>query len=417
MGTPIGSNTVLTYEQALSLVHEKVRLANPAPAVEAVSLEEAGGRVLGEDVHADRAYPPFHRAIRDGYALRAADVGQPPAVLECIGEVRAGEHFPGAVGRAQCVSIMTGAPLPDGADAVVMVEHSRAELASGGRAGHVNVLRSVACWENVVKQGSEAAAGAVVLRRGGRLTASELGLLAMVGRAHVTVFRRPAVAILPTGDEVVPVERQPEWFQIRNSNAVALSAQVAAAGGIPKLLPIAPDRADRLRELIADALRYDLLLLSGGVSMGKFDVVEEALAGMGAEFFFQGVAIRPGKPLVFGRLQDRFFFGLPGNTVSTFVTFELFARPAIAALGGAAPEEPVFLRARLAQPVRFKLGLRAFLPARAQLRDGDPVVALVGWQGSGDLVGLAQANCFLVIPPERSDLAAGDWVDVLPKPD
>jgi len=416
MGTPTHSDTVLTYEQALSLVHEKLRQAKLDPAIESVLLQEAGGRVLGEDVRADRAYPPFHRAIRDGYAVRAADLAQPPAVLECIGEVRAGEHFPGAVGPAQCVSIMTGAPLPPGADAVVMVEHSRVEPASGGRPGRVNVLRSVACGENVVKQGSEAAPGAVVLRRGRRLTAAELGLLAMVGRGQVNVFRRPAVAVLPTGDEIVPVERRPEWFQIRNSNAVALSAQVAAAGGVPKLLPIAPDRADRLRKLIADAFPYDLLLLSGGVSMGKFDLVEEALGSMGAEFFFQGVAIRPGKPLVFGRLQGKFFFGLPGNPVSTYVTFELFARPAIAALGGAAPEEPVFLRARLAQPVRLKLGLRAFLPARARARNGDPVVELVGWQGSGDLVGLAQANCFLVIPPERSDLAAGDWVDVLPKP-
>ena len=410
MGTPLRPDTILTYEQALSVVHEKLRQANLNPAIEAVLLEGARGRVLGEEVRADRAYPPFHRAIRDGYAVRAADVNRLPAVLQCVGELRAGQHFPGKVGPGQCVSIMTGAPLPLGADAVVMVEDTQVQ------ADRVSVLRSAACWENVVQQGAEAAGGSVVLRRGGRLGAGELGLLAMVGRKQVVVFRQPPVSILPTGDEVVPVDQQPEWFQIRNSNAIALAAQVAAAGGIPNPLPIAPDRADRLRELIREGLRYDLLLLSGGVSTGKYDLVEEVLSGMGTEFFFQGVAIRPGKPLVFGRLQEKFFFGLPGNPVSTFVTFELFVRPAIAALGGAAPEPPLFLRARLARPIRLKLGLRAFLPARVQVMSADPVVELVGWQGSGDLVGLAEANCFLVIPPDQTDLTAGDWVDVLPKP-
>ena len=238
----------------------------------------------------------------------------------------------------------------------------------------------------------------------------------MLGRARITVFRQPAVSILPTGDEVVPVEQQPEWFQIRNSNAVTLAAQVTTAGGIPKPLEISPDREEPLRELIGQGLRWDLLLLSGGVSMGKYDLVEEVLKGLGAKFFFQGVAIRPGKPLVFGHVQEKYFFGLPGNPVSTFVTFELFVRPAIAILGGATPESPVLLRARLAKPFRQKLGLRAFFPARVQVLNGDPVVELVGWQGSGDLVGLAAANCFLVVPPEQKDFAAGDWVDVLPKP-
>lgn len=401
---------MVTYQQALSVVCEKLRQAKLSPAVESVPLEEARGRVLGEEVAADRAYPPFHRSIRDGYAVRAEDVTPLPVLLQCIGEVRAGQHFQGEVGPGQCVSIMTGAPLPPGADAVVMVEHSQAH------SDRVRVLRTVAPGENVVQQGSEAEAGAAVLRRGRRLGATELGLLAAVGRTRVAVFRQPVVAILPTGDEVVPVEQRPEWFQIRNSNAVALASQVAAAGGIPKPLDISPDREDPLRELIREGLRGDLLLLSGGVSRGKYDLVVEVLTGMGAEFYFQGVAIRPGKPLVFGCVQEKFFFGLPGNPVSTFVTFELFVRPAIAALGGAAPEPPVFLRARLAKPHRQKLGLHAFLPARVQVVNGEPVGELVRYRGSGDLVGLAEANCFLVMPPGERDLAAGDWVDVLPKP-
>jgi molybdopterin molybdotransferase len=291
-----------------------------------------------------------------------------------------------------------------------MIEHTRAE------GDLVEVERAVAPYENVVRKGSEAPSGRVVLPRGRRLGVGEMGLLASVGQAQVSVFSQPTVAVLPTGDEVVPVGQKPEWFQIRNSNSLALAAQVAAAGGVPKPLGIAPDEVQALRGLIEQGLEADLLLLSGGVSVGKYDFVAQVLSELGAEFYFHGVAIRPGKPLAFGRVRDTFFFGLPGNPVSTFVTFELFARPAIALLSGAEFECPVFLRARLSKPLRQKTGLTAFMPARVELESGDPVVNLVAWQGSGDLVGVAAANCFLVVHPEQSELAAGDWVDVLPKP-
>ncbi len=267
---------VATYEQALSIVQERIGQASPVPATENVPLEQVQGRVLAEDVSADRDLPPFHRAIRDGYALRAADLTVLPAVLRCVGEVAAGQHFAGEVDPGQCVSIMTGAPLPVGADAVVMVEHTRF-------LGHqVELQRSVRQRENVVLQGSEAPAGARVLPRGRRLQAAEIGLLGAVGKARVAVYRPPSVAILPTGDEVVAVEQRPQWFQIRNSNAVALSAQVTAAGGVPVQLGIAPDRRDILQEMIEPGLDSDLLLLSGGVSMGKFDLVEEVLAEFGS---------------------------------------------------------------------------------------------------------------------------------------
>ena len=399
----------VTYEQALSIVQETIGAANPMPPMETLPLDQVRGRVLAEDVPADRDLPPFHRAIRDGYALRAADLTALPAVLRCVGEVPAGRSFEGEVNSGQCVSIMTGAPLPVGADAVVMVEHTR-------RLGEdIEILRGVRRWENIVLQGSEAASGACVLPRGRRLQAAEIGLLATVGKATVGVYRQPRVAVLPTGDEVVAVEQRPQWFQIRNSNAVCLAAQVTAAGGVPVQLGIAPDRKDVLWERIEQGFDSDLLLLSGGVSMGKYDLVEEVLSEVGAEFFFQGAAIRPGKPLVFGRVRDLFFFGLPGNPVSTFVTFELFVRPAIALLGGAAFEPPVLLRARLAKPCRQNTSLTMFMPARVWVQNRDPLVELVGWQGSGDLVGAAAANCFLVIHPDQTELAAGDWVDVMPK--
>jgi len=407
----IEAGVVLTYEQALHAVRERLARARGRRPTECLPLEQVRGRVLAQDLTADRDYPPFHRSTRDGYAVRSVEVVAAPVWLECVGEARAGNPYQGDLrGRARrCVQIMTGAPLPEGTDAVVMIEHTRAQ---GDR---VEVNRAAAAGENVVRKGSEAVAGRVVLPQRRRLGAGEMGLLASMGRVQVCVFRQPTVAVLPTGDEVVPVEQEPEWFQIRNSNSVALAAQVAAAGGVPRPLGIAPDDAPALHRLIEQGLEADLLLLSGGISVGKYDFVAQVLSEMGAEWYFHGVAIRPGKPLAFGRVRDTFFFGLPGNPVSTFVTFELFARPAIALLSGAEFECPVFLRARLGKPVRQKTGLTVFMPARAELESGGPVVNLVSWQGSGDLVGVAAANCFLVVHPEQAELAAGDWVDVLPK--
>ena len=408
----MATDVVITFEQAFSLVREKLTAARAHPSVESLPLELVRGRVLAEDLAADRDYPPFHRSTRDGYAVCSAEVVAAPVWLNCVGETRAGRPYDGDLrGRARCcVQIMTGAPLPEGTDAVVMIEHTRAED------DRVEVQRTVAAGENVVRRGSEAPAGHVVLSRGRRLGAGEMGLLASVGRAQVCVFRQPTVAVLPTGDEVVTVEQEPEWFQIRNSNSLALAAQVAAAGGIPRPLGIAPDDAPALRRLIEQGLEADLLLLSGGISVGKYDLVAQVLGDMGAELYFHGVAIRPGKPLAFGRVGDTFFFGLPGNPVSTFVTFELFARLAIALLSGAEFERPVFLRARLGKAMRQNAALTVFMPARAEVESGDPVVNLVSWQGSGDLVGVAAANCFLVVHPQQKELAAGDWVDVLPKP-
>jgi molybdopterin molybdotransferase len=401
---------MLSFTQALNTVKEKLAAASLTRQMEVVPLAEARGRVLAEDVAADRDYPPFNRSIRDGFAVRSADVSAVlPVALNLKGEVRAGGHFEGTVGSGECVSIMTGAPLPAGADAVVMVEYTESQ------GDQVIIQRTVQTGENIVRQGSEASQGMPVLPQGRRLGAAELGLLATVGKSQVKVFARPTVAILPTGDEVVPVEQRPEWFQIRNSNATALAAQVEAAGGIPRSLEIAPDRPEALRPLIQEGLEADLLLMTGGVSVGKYDFVEQVLADLGAEFYFQSVALRPGKPLVFGRIQDTFFFGLPGNPISTFVTFALFVRPAIGVLGGREFEPPLFLRARLGKPLQQRSGLTAFLPARVDGFSGEPVVSAVAWQGSGDLVGVAASNCFIVIHPEQTALAAGDWVDVMLK--
>ena len=400
---------MLSFEAALATIQQTLLESKTEPPSENLRLDHAHGRVLAEDVLADRDYPPFHRSTRDGFAVRAADVARFPAILTCRGEIRAGEPSTAIVGPGECIAIMTGAPLPTGADAVVMLEYAAVEE------DRVKVERPVTPGKNVVRRGSEAPSGSHVLNRGRRLGAGEIGLLASVGKAQVRVFLQPRVAILPTGDEVVPIDCQPDWFQVRNSNAFALASQVSDAGGIPHRLPVAPDEKQALRRLIEEGLESDLLLLSGGVSKGKFDYVRQVLEELDAEIFVQGVAIRPGKPLVFGRAKGKPLFGLPGNPVSTFVTFEIFVRPALRQLSGAEFEAPIFLRARLAEPLKQRLGLTAFMPARVEPRGGEPFVSLVSWQGSGDLVGIAAANCFLVIHPEQAELAAEDWVDVLPK--
>lgn len=373
---------------------------------ETVALEAAYGRVLAEEVRADRDYPPFHRSTRDGFAVRAGDTERPPAILMSVGEVKAGSHYPGKLRPGECVEIMTGAPLPDGADSVVMVEFARAE------GELVTVERSVRTWENVVRQGSEAARDAMLLARGMRMGFAEIALAAQVGKTQLSVYRRPRVAILSTGDEVVEIDRSPGPFEIRNSNSRSLRIQVERAGGEPVLLGNARDEREVLRQAIRRGLEEDILVLSGGVSVGKYDLVEEVLRGFAAEFFFDAVAIRPGRPAVCGRAGKTWVFGLPGNPVSTMVTFELLVRPALELLGGAAPRPLLFLRARLAETVAHKPGLTFFLPAHVESSTHGPTVRVLPWQGSGDIVALARANCFVVVPEEAGDLAAGSWVDV-----
>jgi molybdopterin molybdotransferase len=393
-----------TFEQARRCVLERVGETRPSLSTENVSLLEAAGRVLAESVDADRDYPAAARSVRDGFAVRAADL---PGELRVVAEVRAGQAFSGEVGAGEAVEIMTGAPLPRGADAVIMVEHV---TLSGDR---VNAPRALRPGENVSPQGCEAQGGEILLESGRRLGFADIALLATVGRPRVTVFRKPQVAILATGDEIVDVNETPLDYQVRNSNAPSLAVQVSSAGGCPRILPVARDNYDATRELVEQGLEFDLLLLSGGVSAGKYDIVERVLADLGAEFFFDRVLIQPGQPLVFGKARGKFFFGLPGNPASTMVTFEIFARAAVEMLGG--EKEPILplLWSKLSQVFQQKKGLMRFLPARVS-PDGSEV-SPVRWQGSGDVAAQARANAFLVTDPERESWAAGEMIRVLLK--
>jgi len=372
--------------------------------VELVSLDEADGRILAETITADRDYPPFPRSARDGFAVRAADL---PGTLHVIGEVRAGEVFPGEGVSGEAVEIMTGAPVPDGFDAVVMVEQTSRE------GEHVRVDRTLKPAENITARGSEAAAHATLLSAGHKIGYAEIALLAMVGRPSVNVFRRPRVAIIPTGDELVEIGETPLPHQIRNSNAMSLAAQVTRAGGIPTIIPIARDHYASTLDRIQQGFQCDIVLLSGGVSAGKYDIVERVLGDLGAHFFFDRVLIQPGQPLVFGRAQEKFFFGLPGNPVSTMVTFETIARPAIERMQGNPHPALPLLRARLTREFRQKTGLTRFLPAHLSA-DGTEITPALS-RGSGDVPAIARANAYLVTDPEREVWAAGEDIRVLLK--
>ena len=401
---------MLSYEQARKKVIEQVGKRKGPRAVASVSVWDALGLVLAQEVKTDREYPPFDRSTRDGYAVRSSKAA-PGAQLKCVGEIKAGDTVRESLAAGTCWQIMTGAAVPTGADAVVMIEHTSRE------SDLVRFERAVQRGQNIVRRASEAMAGQTILKPGMRLGYAELALAAQVGAVQLQCAQRPRVAILSTGDEVVLIDETPGPFQIRNSNSVSLAAQVRIVGGEPVVLGNGADRIDDLGEKIEHGLKEDALVLSGGVSMGKYDLVENALKAMGAEFFFDAVAIRPGKPAVFGVCQAKPVFGLPGNPVSTMVTFELFVAPAIDLLSGAEARALPLVEARLAEPLNERPGLTHFLPARVEWRERMPEVKALKWQGSGDIATLAKANCFLVVPGDREKIVAGESVSVLLRKD
>jgi molybdopterin molybdotransferase len=430
MSAPPTESLILTFEDARRVVEQHASQATPRES-ETLDLLPSAGRILAEPITADRDIPPFPRSTRDGYAVRGADLARLPAKLKVIGEIKAGPQ-PGqnasVLHRGEAFAIMTGAPVPQGADAVVMVEYTTLQ-------GHsVEITKGSTPGENIVSQGAEAKRGSLLVDAGARLDEAAIALAASVGKSKLNVFVRPRVAILTTGDEIVAIDAEPGPAQIRNSNTYSLAVQVHQAGGEPVPLPIAPDEPRRLRQLIEEGFRSDLLIMTGGVSMGRYDLVEQVLADLQAEFFFTGAKIQPGKPVVFGRVRlnlagaptrekasapashkssHTYFFGLPGNPVSTMVTFELFARPMLESLAGMHPRPLTFLYAHLKSAIRVKTGLARFLPAILSGEFEDSQVEIVPWQGSGDTAARARANCYIVIPPNREHILAGEWIAVM----
>jgi molybdopterin molybdotransferase len=397
---------MLTVEEALQLV---LRHATPRSAVRVPLSPACLGLVLAEDVASDLDMPPYTKSLVDGYAVRAADLAGGAGRLLVVDEIPAGRSPTLPLEAGQTARIMTGAELPAGADAVVMLE--RSEPLPDQRV----YLRDERFkpGQNVLPRGREMRAGEVVLRAGTVLRPQELGLLATVGVKAPLVHQRPAAAILSTGDEVVEPGEQPNRGQIRNSNGTLLAAQAARAGAVTRYLGIARDRLDSLGPLVAEGLKNDVLVLSGGVSAGKLDLVPEVLKEQGVTPVFHKVAMKPGKPLFFGVKEDRLIFGLPGNPVSALVGFELFVRPAMARLLGHAATGPRIVAARMGVEFFYQTDRVTYHPAHLDFGEDGWVVTPIPWFGSPDLRAVSQANAFAVFHPDHPHYRAGERVSVL----
>lgn len=395
---------LLTYEEALREVLAQV----PEPKVVRVPLRETLGRVLAHPISADLDLPPFKKSFVDGYAVRSKDTVAAPVKLEVTGVVAAGSESQPQVEEGKAVQIMTGAPVPPGADAVQMIEKTRP---SDNKI--VEVLEPVREGENVAEQGNEVRQGDTVLLSGRPLGAAEMGVLATFGHREVEVYAAPTAAVIPTGDEIVEVEKKPRFGQIRNSNAYTLWAQCRKLGLDAQAFPVTPDDRERTREAISRALEYDLLLFSGGVSMGEYDYVHRLLEEEGVRLFVQKVAIKPGKPIVVGRKESHLIFGLPGNPVSAFVTFELFVRPAVRCWMGFQNPSLPRVRGELVAETRQKLGRKFFKQARTFWNGDTFKVEPIETKGSADLVAFSSANSLMVLEPDVAHLPAGERVEVL----
>lgn len=400
------TSVVLTPAEALDRILAQVRRLGPLEP-ERVPLAEAAGRALAKPLRARSHLPAFAAATVDGFAFRADQVPRRGARLRIAGTVAAGHPWRGRLRPGTCLRIFTGAPLPRGADGVEMQERvaergAEAVFERAGEAGRF--VRPV---------GSDLARGAVALPAGARLDPGAIGLAAALGSLRVTVARRPSVAILPTGDEVVALGCRPGPGQIVESNAHALAAAVREAGGEPRLLGIAPDRPSALRRAMARARAADVLLTIGGVSVGQRDLVRGALAEAGTVVDFWRVAMRPGKPLLFGRMGRTLVFGLPGNPASALVAFELFARPALRALAGLRGSGRVTIRARLEGSEEKPPELAVYLRSRVETRQGEAWVVPLPTQRSGDLTSSAMVGALALLPAGRARLARGTRVDVI----
>lgn len=396
---------MLDISEAQKIVLENVPPGKP----EQVTLSQALDHRLAEEVVADRDIPPFNRSAMDGYALRAESTDSAPVVLDVAGESRAGIVPTFTISRGQAAHIMTGSIVPKGADSVQVVE--KTERLDGG--SKVKILEPVKPWANISPQGNEVKRNAVVLETNRYIGAAEMAALATFGYQKVKVWKKPSVAVIATGDELVEVHQTPDVGQIRNSNAYALLAQLWYLGAKTTYLGIARDDKNDLREKITEGLKSEVLILTGGVSMGKYDLVEELFAELNVKIYFDAVSIKPGKPAVFGSKESTLVFGLPGNPVSSYVTFEYFVRPAILKLMGAKARGLMNIRAELKNAIRQKPGRTALLPAWTDYAHDKWVVEVLPFKGSADIVAFSRANSMCLFPKHLDAYETGDMVDVL----
>lgn len=382
----------------------------PGPTVR-MGVREALFRTLAQPIVSDVDHPPFDRAVMDGYAVRAEDVRAAPVTLKMVGQLAAGVVAERPVARSEAIQINTGAPLPPGADAVVRVEDTEPD--ASGRT--VLIKKAVDRGTFVTPQATYVRSGQTVLPAGARMTPAAIGTAAAAGASMVTVYRRPTVGILSTGDELVDIDQRPEGAQIRNSNQYQLASLIESAHAEPVVLGVARDDRDELRARITQGLRSDVLCITGGISMGAFDFVPEVLKACGATFHIHKMAIKPGRPTIFATVGDGTpVFALPGNPASALVGFVLLVKPALAALEGRAGELPRPVSATLRGSIGATKNRRTYLPARVEVDDdGSFVVEPLSWHGSGDAIGMAATNALIVRAPDSEPAATGDMVRMI----
>ncbi len=395
--------SLLSYEEAI----ERVLQGVPRPLKESLPLQQGLGRVLARTISANMPLPPFRKSFMDGYALRTADVQDSPSRLKVVSTSAAGASTTAKVGKGEAVQIMTGAPVPAGADAVQMVEKTRAE-------GHsVVILESVELGAHIAEAGSEIQQNEHALKAGTVIGSQEIALLATFGHSQVEVYCQPRVSVIATGDELVEIDAMPGFGKIRNSNAYMLWAQCRELGMDIEVQPIVRDEPKKIRDAIMHGLKSDLVILTGGVSMGEFDYVHRVLAEEEVQIFFHKVAIKPGKPVLVGAKGNKMVFGLPGNPISSFLTFELFAKPAILKWSGKRPQGLLKVVAVLDAEIRHKPGRLFFKPAYVVSTPSGFSVTPIETRGSADVVGFAKANALITLPATGVDLVKGAALEVL----
>jgi molybdopterin molybdotransferase len=400
---------MISVEEALAIV-----VANlPERRKEQVPFQSAAGRILADDLIATCDIPPFHRSAVDGYAVIAADVRNAPVELVVSGVGRAGGGIPEKLKPGTAMTIMTGAPVPEGADAVQMVEMT--QCSAGG--SKVLILKPVNVRENIALQGSESQKGNVVIKTGHRIGPAEIAAMATFGYDKASVWKKPEVAIFATGDELVEFNEIPRPDQIRNSNAYCLSSQLQLMELEAEYLGIVRDDKEELRRKMLSGLEKDVLIITGGVSMGDYDFVQEVFRDLNLEILFSRVAIKPGKPTVFARRGSKLVFGLPGNPISALVTFECFVRPALGRMCGMAHPELPRIKGELLGDMKQAPGRMAFLPAWVSWEESGWKVEPLTWRSSADIVGFTGANATFIFPKNRDRLSRGETVEVMLLPD
>jgi len=398
---------MIKFDEALKTI---LGLIPTLPAEEA-RLTEALDRILAQDIYADIDIPQLDNSAMDGYAVIADDVknatAQAPKILEVVEDIKAGYLSRRRLQKGEASRIMTGAPMPEGADSVVIVENTQKEGINKAK-----IFKAIKPGENVRRKGEDIKRGELIIAKGIPLTCAHIGILASLGMPNIRVTRKPKVAVLATGDEVVDVDEKLEPGKLRSSNTYTLYSQILKCGGLPKNLGIAKDKPDELEEKLKQGLDCDMLLTSGGVSVGDYDFVKFILAKMGTEIKFWQVAMRPGKPLVFGLIQGKPIFGLPGNPVSSMVSFEVFVRPALLKMSGQSVDTRKEVDAVLEEDIQKRKGLKYFLRAQTRWEDGIFLTHTSGPQGSGILKSMALANSLIILPEEEERVEKGRRVTV-----